>query len=180
MRIELSQCLIREWRQGDERSLVRHADNRHVWRNLRDAFPHPYTLAQAEAWVGQACAAVPRTAFAIEVDGQAVGGVGLRLGQDVHRRTAEIGYWLGESYWGRGIMTEVVRAMSAWSFASFDICRLEARPFEWNAASSRILEKAGYTLEARLKRNVTKDGQTVDQLLYVMLRDEDPHGLRQV
>jgi RimJ/RimL family protein N-acetyltransferase len=170
VKIELSRCRIRDWRADDAPALVRHADDRRVWRNLRDAFPHPYTPEHAADWLARACAAEPRTAFALEVQGEAAGGIGLRLGEDVHRRTAEVGYWLGAALWGRGIMPEALQAFSAWAFASFDLCRLEAMPFEWNTASCRVLEKAGWALEARLRQNVTKDGETIDQWLYVRLR----------
>ena len=94
---------------GDEPALVRHADNRKIWLNVRDRFPHPYTPADAEAWVARAAAATPETQFAIEVEGEAVGGVGLFLQADVERYSAEIGYWLGEALWGRGLATAVVR-----------------------------------------------------------------------
>ena len=96
-------CRIRSWRAGDEPSLARHADNRKIWLNVRDRFPHPYTLADAESWLAKVTAAEPETQFAIEVDGEAAGGVGLFLQEDVSRFSAEIGYWLGEAYWGRGL-----------------------------------------------------------------------------
>ncbi len=170
MEPRLTRCIIRSWRPGDEASLVRHANNRNVWRNLRDEFPHPYTPADAAEWIRKATGASPETAFAIAVDGAAVGGIGLRLGHDVYRRSAEIGYWLGEAYWGRGIATEAVHAMTDYGFARFDLARLWAGVFESNPASTRVLEKAGYELEARLRQSVTKDGQTMDELLYAIIR----------
>src|SRR5258706_16426599 len=108
--------------------------------------------------------------FAIVVDGQAVGGIGVNPGKDVERRTAAIGYWLGETFWGRGITTEALRAMTEHVFATFDFERLEAYVFEWNLASARVLEKAGYTREARLRKKVTKQGSTIDCFLYARLR----------
>jgi [ribosomal protein S5]-alanine N-acetyltransferase len=170
MVIDLGSCAIRSWRAGDEDALVCHADDREVWINLRDRFPHPYTAADAHAWLRLVAETTPETNFAIAVDGEAIGGVGITLNGDVHRRSAEIGYWLGKRFWGRGIATEVVRAMTDWAFARFDLCRLHAGVFEWNPASARVLEKAGYVLEGRLRRSVTKDGRTIDQFLYAVVR----------
>jgi ribosomal-protein-alanine N-acetyltransferase len=170
MLLELPGCRVRPWRPGDEPALARHADSRKVWLNVRDVFPHPYTLADAERWVREAAAASPPTQFAIEVEGEAAGGVGLLLQEDVARRSAELGYWLGEAYWGRGIMTEVVRAFTDHAFATFDLCRVYACVFDWNPASVRVLEKAGYAFEGRLRKSVTKDGHTLDQLVYAVVR----------
>jgi RimJ/RimL family protein N-acetyltransferase len=168
--LKLERCLLRPWRAGDEPSLVRHANNRKVWRNLMDRFPHPYTRADAHEWIGLSSGETPVTKFAIVVDGEAAGGIGLELRTDVHRRSAEIGYWLCEAVWGRGIATEALRAVTEYAFAHFDLCRLEAGVFEWNPASMRVLEKAGYTLEGRARLAVTKDGQTIDRLLYTLVR----------
>lgn len=170
MELKLSRCTLRPWRAGDEASLVRNADNRNVSRNLKDRFPYPYTAADALQWIAHASVQSPPSSFAIVVDGAAVGGIGIELGIDVFRRSAEIGYWLGEPYWGRGIATEALRAMTEYAFAHFDICRLEAGVFEWNPASARVLEKAGYTLEGRARRGVVKDGRTGDRLLYGLVR----------
>ncbi|MFB3816204.1 MAG: GNAT family N-acetyltransferase [Candidatus Methylomirabilales bacterium] len=171
MELRLSRCLLRPWRDGDQEALVRHANNRNVWINLRDRFPHPYTRSDAEAWLRLMAQLPPGTQFAVEVEGEAGGGIGLDLQPDVHRRSAEIGYWLGEQFWGRGIMTEAVVAVTAHAFASFDLCRVHACVFAWNPASSRVLEKAGYQLEGRLRKSVTKAGQTIDQLIYAIVRE---------
>jgi RimJ/RimL family protein N-acetyltransferase len=170
MEIELSNATLRAWRVGDEESLVRHANSRTIWRNLRDAFPHPYTLADASHWIEVANPTEKITNFAIVVDGSAVGAIGFELKGDVFRRSAEIGYWLGEEYWGRGIVTEAVRAITDYAFATFDLCRLSAGVFEWNPGSMRVLEKAGYELECRSRKSVTKDGQTIDELIYAIVR----------
>lgn len=162
----LEKCLIRPWRAGDEESLVRHANNRNVWRNLRDIFPSPYTMADARAWIAATSAESPQTNYAIEVEGEAAGGIGLALQRDVEWRSAEIGFWLGEELWGRGIMSEAVRAFTECAFLRFDLCRVYARVFEWNAASGRVLERAGYVFEGRLRKSATKDGRTIDQLMY--------------
>jgi RimJ/RimL family protein N-acetyltransferase len=137
---------------------------------MRDRFPYPYTADDADAWIKKASAETPATSFAIVVDGAAVGGVGIELGTDVFRRSAEIGYWLGEPLWGRGIATEALRAMTEYAFAHFDVCRLEAGVFGWNPASARVLEKAGYTLEGRARNAVVKDDRTTDRLLYGLVR----------
>jgi RimJ/RimL family protein N-acetyltransferase len=170
MEIKLNKSLLREWKPADEKSLVKHANNRRIWRNLRDSFPHPYTLADAREWIEIANPVGPITNFAIVVDGAAVGGIGLMLKDDVFRRTAEIGYWLGEEFWGRGIVTEAVCAVTDYAFATFDLCRVYAGVFEWNAASMRVLEKAGYEFECRMKKSVTKDGQTIDEVIYAVVR----------
>ena len=106
MQLVLKECTIRPWRLDDAESIARHANNRKVWLALRDAFPHPYTIQDAHEFLQQAISAQPPTLFCIEINGAAAGGIGIRLGQDVHRHTAEFGYWLAEEFWGRGIMTE--------------------------------------------------------------------------
>ncbi len=174
MELELPGCRIRNWRTGDEPSLARHADSRRIWLNVRDRFPHPYTLADADGWVARAASAAPETQFAIEVEGEAAGGVGLFLQEDVSRFSAEIGYWLGEAYWGRGLMTAVVRRFTDHAFATFDVNRIYGNVFEWNAASARVLEKAGYEFEGRHRRAAVKDGCVLDNLLYAVVRDFKP------
>jgi len=171
MEMELSRCRLRPYREGDQACIVRYANNRNIWINLRDQFPHPYGQADADAWVRRVADQVPPTDWAVEVQGEVVGGIGIKLQEDVHRRSAEIGYWLGEPFWGRGIMSEALPAFTAYAFATFDVCRLYAIVFEWNLASARILEKAGYVLEGRLRKSVTKDGRTIDQLLYACVRE---------
>ena len=169
--IALSRSTLRPWRAGDEASLVRHANNRNISRNLRDRFPHPYTAADAKAWITFNLGLAPPTQhFAIVVDGDAVGGISVEPHDGERRRSAEVGYWLAEPFWGRGIATEALRAVTTYAFATFDLCRLEAGVYGWNPASARVLEKAGYTLEGRAKQAVIKDGQMTDRLLYGLLR----------
>ena len=170
MELRLERCTVRSWRADDGASLVRHANNRNVWRNLRDRFPHPYTPADADAWLHHVRNTVPETNFALDVGGVAVGGIGFTIQEDVFRRSAELGYWLGEEFWGRGIVTEAVHAVTAYAFARHDLCRLYAAVFEWNPASARVLEKAGFVCEGRLRRSVVKDGQVIDQFLYAIIR----------
>ena len=162
---------MRDFGAGDAASIARHADDRRVWRNLLDRFPHPYTVADAEQWLAHVAAQDPGTDFAIEIDGEAAGGIGLTPGQDVHRRSAHIGFWLGRAHWGKGIASELVPAVTEWAFAHLDLCRIHAEVFEWNAASMRVLEKAGYEREGRLRRAAVKDGETIDLLVYAIVRE---------
>lgn len=170
MELEVPGARIRSWRAGDQSSLARHADSRRVWLNVRDHFPHPYTVAHADAWLERIVGAEPQTQFAIEVDGEAAGGIGLMLQEDVARYSAELGYWLGEAHWGRGLMTQVVRRFTDYVFASLELQRIFALVFEWNPGSRRVLEKAGYTFEGRLRHAVVKDGHILDQFVYAAIR----------
>ena len=109
MEIILSQCRLRPFREGDQASIVRYANNRKIWINLRDRFPHPYTLADADSWIRQVAGQDPPTQCGIEVGGEVVGGIGVTLQEDVHRRSAEIGYWLGKPNWGTGLIDHALR-----------------------------------------------------------------------
>lgn len=140
--------------------------------NLRDSFPFPYTEMDARAWLGAAILQVPETAFAIATEDEAIGGIGLQPQYDVYRTSAEIGYWLGEPFWGKGIATLAVRGLTAHAFKTFDLVRIYASVFAWNPASARVLEKAGYRLEGRMRGAVIKDGKITDQLLYGITRDD--------
>jgi RimJ/RimL family protein N-acetyltransferase len=172
MIIECPRIMLRLWRRGDEAALVRHANNRNVWRNLRDHFPHPYTMADAIDWIRSVEETEgPARRFAIVREGEPIGGAGFEPFTDVHRRVAEIGYWLGEAHWGKGYGTEAVCALTDYAFRTFDLERMEAGVFAWNPASCRVLEKAGYRFEARIERSVLKDGETIDRLLYARFRD---------
>jgi ribosomal-protein-alanine N-acetyltransferase len=169
--IRTARLVLRPWRPADVESLATHANNRAIWLNLRDRFPHPYTPADAESWIGLCSAQTGEpTNLAIEFEGAAVGAIGIEPQADVHRLTGEIGYWLGEPFWGRGLATEALVAMTAHTFARFPFERLYAAVFEHNGASARVLEKASYELEGRMKRSVFKDGRVCDALLYAKLR----------
>jgi ribosomal-protein-alanine N-acetyltransferase len=164
--------VLRSWRLGDRASLIRHANNRRVWRNLLDIFPHPYTESDADAWLGYATSEERAPwVFAIEVDGEAGGGISLERGSGVERHSAELGYWLGEPFWGRGIATAAARAITTRAFEETDLYRLYASVFAWNPASMRVLEKAGYHREAILARSAVKDGVLIDRVMYAMTRD---------
>lgn len=171
MEIPCLRLTLRPWRAGDVPALVRHANNRNVWQNLRDRFPHPYLRRNAVEWVRRAASSSGAVRqFAIVLGGESIGGIGLEPLSDVHRRVAEIGYWVAEEHWGKGFATEALVAATAYAFDAFELHRLEAGVFEWNTASCRVLQKAGYHLEARLRQRVVKDGRTIDELLYVRLR----------
>jgi ribosomal-protein-alanine N-acetyltransferase len=162
---------LRPFTPADAPAVARHANDRGIWLNLRDQFPHPYSIAEAEWYVhfveneGR-----HNLHLCIEVDGEAAGSIAILFEGDVSRRSAEIGYWLGRAYWGRGIVTAAVKELSDYALKHFALCRLYAGVFEYNPASARVLEKAGYQLEGRLRKSVTKDNQTVDSLLYALVR----------
>ena len=152
--------VFRNWRARDVAALCRHANNRNIWLNLLDRFPHPYTRRDAERWIDLNNATLsPPVNFAIELDGEAIGGVGMDRRQDVHRGTAEIGYWVAEPFWNRGIGTAAARFIADYAFRAYPLLRLEARVFEWNVASARVLERAHFQLEGRLRQAITKDGR---------------------
>jgi ribosomal-protein-alanine N-acetyltransferase len=171
MQIILERCTIRAWRLDDATSLAKHANNRRVWLGLRDLFPHPYTIEDAKEFLRRVTAGRPMTNFCIDVGQSAVGGIGIRIGQDVHRHVAELGFWLGEEFWGHGIMTEVIPAFVDHCFEKFPLYRIYAEPYANNAASARVLEKAGFALEGRLRNNTFKDGKLLDSLLYAKTSD---------
>lgn len=170
MRLDCGLCIVRDWQPSDEADLIAAADNRNVWRNLHHRFPHPFTHADAESWFAFLAAMPEPTHWAVEVDGIAVGGVGVDLGEGIHARSGHFGYWLAEPYWGRGIMTAAVRAASAYAMSHFGLVRLESPVFAWNPASMRVLEKAGFVREGILRKSVLKDGQLIDQALYALVR----------
>ena len=167
MQIDVGACVVRSWRAEDEEALARHANSRKVWKDLRDLFPHPYTREDARSWIRYATRRRPEVDFAIDVEGEAVGNIGLGLHRsDIERCSAEIGYWIGEAYWGRGVATAALRALTAYAFEAFELTRLYAVPFASNAASLRVLEKAGYQREGVLRRSAIKDGVVKDQVMY--------------
>jgi len=159
-------CVLRPWAPTDKASLVANANNRNVWRNLADVFPHPYTDADADAWLQIANHRGRSISFAIELDGVAVGGIGARSGEGIFVRTAQFGYWLGEPYWGRGIVTAAGRAFLDHLKSDGRFARLESPVFAWNPSSMRVLEKLGFERVAVLRQSVTKDGQLIDSVLY--------------
>ena len=173
MDLRQGDVVVREWRDGDAADLARLADDREVWLNLRDLFPHPYRLADARQFIARAQRLKPPTWFAIEAGGALAGGIGYAARTDVERVGAEIGYWLGRGFWGRGIMTTALRLVTAHAFAADpQLRRVFAVPFASNPASARVLEKAGYTREGTLRQSVRKDGRILDQWMYAVVRDD--------
>jgi ribosomal-protein-alanine N-acetyltransferase len=171
MRRRIGEYWLRDWEEDDAPALAGYADNRRIWSNLRDQFPHPYRLEHARQFIRRAAESSPRTVFAIATEREAIGSIGLMLGKDVHRFTAELGYWLAEPYWGRGIATRAVQAMVRFAFEELGLRRVHAEPYAANRASARVLEKAGFLLEGRLRASVFKDGKLLDQLLYAIVRE---------
>lgn len=171
MRLDGLHCVVRPWRLKDAQSVVRHANNINVARQLRDRFPHPYTIDNANEFLKFAAAAEPPNNLAIEVAEEPVGGIGFVPGTDVERYSAEIGYWLGESYWGRGIATEALVLVTEYAFTRLNVLRLFALPFADNRPSARVLEKAGYSCEGILRCSSVKFGKPRDQLLYARVND---------
>jgi RimJ/RimL family protein N-acetyltransferase len=166
MLIQLPHCSIRDWRPTDLDRLVRLGDNRKIWRNMRDRFPSPYTRAAGEVWIAQAMAQDPHTAFVIAVDDELVGSIGIIPGTDIYARSGEIGYWLGEEYWGRGLAAEALAGFVPWSFEHFNMLRLWAAVWVGNPGSARVLEKAGFVREAHMRMAAFKDGESQDEWVY--------------
>src|ERR1700733_10574189 len=163
-------CIVRRFITADAASVASVANDHRIWLQLRDLFPSPYSLADADAYIGRVESEnPPPRSLAIIVDGRAVGGVGLELMTDVNRQSAEIGYWLGAAYWGRGIATEAVTLVTDWAFGAHGLLRIFAQPFAGNLASRRVLEKAGYQLEGTLRCSAVKDGEVRDQCMYARL-----------
>ena len=170
--IKISQWKLRSWKLSDYRSLAKYANNRNIWINLRDVFPHPYNEDDARDYIRFAGGKSPETSFAIATSDEAIGAISLRLNEDVAKCSAEIGYWLGEPFWGQGIATRAVGAVVTWGFNTFDIVRIYASVFEWNPASCRVLEKNGFVFEGLARRSIIKDGETIDGLTYALVKND--------
>ncbi len=175
MEFILSQCILREWRRQDATSLAKHANNPKIAANLRDGFPNPYTLKDAEKWISDVAFIGPHILLAVDIGHEAVGGIGMSFKADVYRKSAEIGYWLSEIYWNRGIMTEAVNTLVRYTFDHYDILRISAAIFEHNTASMRLLEKCGFRKEAIHRQAVIKNGRIMDEHVWAILK---PDSLR--
>ena len=162
---------LRDWSLSDCESLARHADNIRIWSNVRDVFPHPYTPNDAVVFISSVISK-PRPAVdrAIDINGEAVGGIGLVMQQDVERISAEIGYWLSENFWNKGIMTEAVKQMAEYAFTCFPLSKLFAPVYEHNLASMKVLEKAGFEKEGVLKKAAIKNGIVIDLHYYGLIK----------
>lgn len=164
---------LRPFRDGDQASLVANANNIKIFNNIRDNFPHPYTCEDANWWINaQKETDKPTICLAIDINGDIVGAIGIILGSDIHRLTAEMGYWLGENYWGKGIVSEAVKQMVDYVFKNFpDLIRLWAAVFEYNKPSMRVLEKAGFEFEGIREKGASKNGLVIDEYVYVKFRE---------
>ena len=161
---------LRSFTIEDLDSLVKFANNFNIAKNLTDAFPHPYSIDNGKAFIEMATQNSPPNILAIEINGEASGAIGLHPQKDIYRKNAEMGYWLAEPYWGNGIITKAIIQMMDYSFKNFDFNRIYARPFGYNIASQKALEKAGFVLEARLEKTFFKNGEYVDELIYAVRR----------
>ncbi|HTK19139.1 MAG TPA: GNAT family protein [Mucilaginibacter sp.] len=162
--------IIRGWKKGDEVSLQKNANNPKVSACLMDRFPSPYTIEAAINWVGALIDQYPVINFAITINDEVIGGIGMEPRQDVYRKTAIIGYWLSEELWGKGIMPEAVKLITEYAFTYLNFIRLQASVYSKNPASMRVLEKAGYVKEGVMRNAVIKDGEILDEHLYAILK----------
>jgi ribosomal-protein-alanine N-acetyltransferase len=173
IRLTEGSTVVREWQESDVEPLAAQANDRRVWLGLRDAFPHPYGVEDARRFIAMARQKSPPTFFAVECAGRLAGGIGYTTRADVERIGAEVGYWLGPEFWGRGIATSALRLLTAQAFGSHrELRRLYALPYSSNAASARVLSKAGYQCEGTLRQSAIKEGRILDQWMYAILRDE--------
>lgn len=165
--------ILRHFKNGDQDSLVENANNIKIFKNVKDTFPYPYTYADADWWI-EFCKEndKPATSLAIDIDGKVIGGIGIIIGTDVQRVTAEIGYWLGEKHWGKEIAVEALKQMTDYVFQNFpDLMRLWAAVFEHNKPSMRVLEKAGYEFEGIHRKAAIKNGVVIDEYIYVKFQE---------
>jgi len=163
---------LRIWKIDDLDNLVEVANNINIAKFMTDQFPHPYTKEKGIAFINFATAGNPTHIFAISVDGKAIGGIGLHPQSDISRKNAELGYWLAEPFWGKGIITKAISQITEYGFKTFDITRIYARPFGTNIASQRVLEKSGFILEGRFKNALFKNNEYLDELIYALRRKE--------
>ena len=167
---------LRAWTMEDLDDLVIFADNYKIAKFMTDQFPHPYTIEKGKAFIEFASKASPTNIFAIEVDKKAAGGIGLHLQTDIQCKNAELGYWLAEPFWNKGIITKVINQIVEYGFKTYSIDRIFARPFGTNIASQRVLEKAGMTREGRKRQILPIRGNWSDNYLYAIL-DTDPQQM---
>jgi ribosomal-protein-alanine N-acetyltransferase len=161
---------LREWQIGDAQSLQQQANNKNISAYLFDSFPFPYTLNDAKKFVLNHINQSPITNFAIIIDNKVAGGIEFKPGIDVYRKKASLGYWLGQDFWGRGIMTEAIKLVTNYAFEDFDIIRIQATVNENNPASMRVLEKAAFAKEATMKNAIIKYGKVMDEYLFALLK----------
>ncbi len=167
-------CKIKKWDLADAADLAAAISNKKVQDNLRDGLPYPYTEKDGREYISSVLSADEKEtfAFAITVDGRVIGSIAVFRQGNIHRQTAELGYYIAEGYWGKGIMTEAVKQICAYVFGKSDIIRIFADPFAYNAASCRVLEKAGFQYEGTLRSNAVKNGKVIDMKMYSLLKEE--------
>lgn len=167
-------CKIRKWKLSDAKDLAIALSNRKVQDNLRDGLPYPYTEQDGKDYISDMLSANKDDtfAFAITADDKVVGSIGVFRQGNIHRQTAELGYYVAEEYWSRGIMTEAVKQICEYVFSKSDILRIYAEPFVYNIASCRVLEKAGFQYEGTLRSNAVKNGIVIDMKMYSLLKIE--------
>lgn len=153
---------------NDLDSLVKYANNPKIANNLTDKFPYPYTKENGKMFIEFATKNTPTNIFAIDINGEICGGIGIHPQEDVHRKNAELGYWLAEPFWGNGIITKAIIQMVDYGFKNFEITRIFARPYGTNEASQRVLEKAGFVLEGKFEKTLFKNGEFKDELIYAV------------
>ena len=163
---------LRPFNITDLDTLVLYANNYEIAKNMTNQFPHPYTLEDGRAFIEMATKNNPPNILAIDVDGKACGGIGLHLQGDIYCKNAEIGYWLAQPFWRKGIMYTAIVQMVDYGFKNWNINRIFARPFGTNIASQKVLEKAGFELEARFGKTIFKNGDYIDELVYAVRRTE--------
>ena len=166
-------CQIRKWKLSDAKNLAAALSNKKIQDNLRDGLPFPYTEQDGKDFISNMLSADENEtfAFAIIVDNTAIGSIAAFRQNNIHRRTAELGYYIAEEYWGRGIITEAIEQICAYVFCNSDIIRIFAEPFAYNSASCRALEKAGFQFEGTLRSNAEKNGEVIDMKMYSILND---------
>ena len=167
-------CRIRKWELSDAKDLAAALSNKKVQDNLRDGLPYPYTEQDGKEFISAMLSADENEtfAFAITVDDMVIGSIGIFRQGNIHRQTAELGYYIAEEYWGKGIMTEAVKQICEYVFAKSDIIRIYAEPFAYNIASCRVLEKVGFQYEGTLRSNAVKNGKVIDMEMYSLLKAE--------
>jgi RimJ/RimL family protein N-acetyltransferase len=165
------QVTLRHWQKKDRFILAALANNIRIWNNVRDRLPHPYTIQHAGAFIKYCRKQDPSPVLAIEVEGQLAGCIGLELQDDISRISAELGYWIGEPYWGRGVATEAVKQMMEYIFEAFPVLsRIYAKVFEYNKASMNVLERNGFHLESVQKKSAIKNNEIIDEYVWVKFR----------
>jgi RimJ/RimL family protein N-acetyltransferase len=163
---------LRPWSVEDADQLAVIANNKNISDNLRDGFPYPYSIHDAYTWLNQVIPVNdPPRFFAIVFNDQLCGSIGIVTKEDIYRKNVEIGYFLAEDYWGKGIITKAIKAVTSYAFSKFDIVRVYAEPFADNPGSRRALEKSGFICEALFRKNVIKNGIVKDSCIYSVLRE---------